>query len=334
MKAILAVVVVLASTIPTLAITIPTVPVGNPGNAGEPQLDGRFGAVAHEYQIGTYEVTNAQYVEFLNSIDPAGDNALELYNPSMSFDSRSGIVLNASAADGAKYSVKDGRSNKPVVFVAWYDAVRFVNWLHNGQGSGGTEDGAYTLLGGTATPSNGVNVARNTDAAWFLPSENEWYKAAYYSPADGSYFDYPMSSNSVPTATSPPGPSNSGNFSTSVNNLTDVGAYFTSPSPYGAFDQGGNVREWNETRFSLPTSPDQYFRGQRGGSYFDSFFVLAAFSRGGGNPTFESAQVGFRVATIVPEPRMYFLLGVLAAVFVASYRPSDRGCHCTRGVSS
>ena len=33
----------------------------------------------------------------------------------------------------------------PVNFETWYDTIRFANWLNNGQDSGDTETGAYTL---------------------------------------------------------------------------------------------------------------------------------------------------------------------------------------------
>src|SRR5688572_11998932 len=79
--------------------------------------------------------------------------------------------------------------------------MRFVNWLNNGQGAADTESGAYTLLGGTDTPTNGSTVTRNASTAIALPSEDEWYKAAYYDPASESYFDYPMSSDATPACT-------------------------------------------------------------------------------------------------------------------------------------
>jgi len=78
----------------------------------------------------------------------------------------------------------------PVNYVSFYDALRFANWINNGQGSGGTEVGAYTLLRGTATPSNGATVTRNPSPTIAVTSENEWYKAAYYSATSASYFDY------------------------------------------------------------------------------------------------------------------------------------------------
>jgi probable HAF family extracellular repeat protein len=162
------------------AVTIETVSVGNTGNPADVHPSASFGSVAYPYHIGTYEVTNAQYVEFLNAVDPIAINALALYNPGMSDIDEGGILRNIFAPNGSKYDVRPGRDNNPVIFVTWYDAVRFANWLHNGQGNSDTENGAYTLLGGTPTPSNANSISRNPGAKWFLPSENEWYKAAYH----------------------------------------------------------------------------------------------------------------------------------------------------------
>ena len=47
-------------------VTIAWSPVGNPGNTADTT---GFGAVSYAYNIGTYDVTNSQYVAFLNSID-------------------------------------------------------------------------------------------------------------------------------------------------------------------------------------------------------------------------------------------------------------------------
>ena len=48
--------------------------------------------------------------------------------------------------NGSKYSIISGLGNRPVNWVSWYDAIRFANWLNNGQGNGDTESGSYTLL--------------------------------------------------------------------------------------------------------------------------------------------------------------------------------------------
>ncbi len=182
------------------AIIVDTVPVGDPGNAGEVKGQGTFGDVNYDYRIGTYEVTNAQYAEFLKA--KAASDPLALYNSVMGTDVRGGITQNG-VSGSFTYSVKQNMANKPVIWLSWYSAVRFANWLHNGQGNGDTETGAYTLTGGTPIPTNGNNVTRNAGARWFLPTEDEWYKAAYYDPTlnsgSGGYFDYATHTDVDPT---------------------------------------------------------------------------------------------------------------------------------------
>lgn len=221
--------------------------------------------------------------------------------------------------------------DKPVNLVSWYDAVCFANWLHNGQGSGDTETGAYPLLGGTPTPSNGPSITRNTGAIWFLTSEDEWYKAAYYDPTlsggAGEYWAYPTQSNAaaptVATANSTGDISNPGanvanyNFGADWNsqdgNVTTVGsAGPLSESYYGTSDQGGNVWEWNEALFFGS------FRGVRGGSWIDIFADdLSASSAFSGDPADGYLNGGFRVAN-VPEPPTLLLVGSGAALLLTA----------------
>jgi formylglycine-generating enzyme required for sulfatase activity len=117
--------------------------VGNPGNAPDTAVmaDGTtgYGSVPYAYNIGTYDVTVGQYVEFLNAKDPTGADPLGLYNSGMVDPTFGGINYSSSAASGNKYSVSSGAANHPVNYVSWYDALRFANWLDNGQGNGDTE---------------------------------------------------------------------------------------------------------------------------------------------------------------------------------------------------
>ena len=314
-----------------MSVTMDFVTVGNPGNAADPANSGSIpgiGAVNATFGIGTYEVTDSQYAEFLNKVDGTGANPLGLYDSQMGSTAWGGILFNPAASVGSKYSVRPGFGNMPVVYVSFFDAVRFTNWLHNGQGSGGTETGAYTLSGGTTTPANAVSVTRNSGAQFWLPSESEWYKAAYFQPAglggdSDNYWQYPMRTNLQPFSDQPPGvtPDNTrvGNFFASdslpngyddgyaatgsltidgvQNNLTAAGAYTLSKSFFGTFDQGGNVAEWNDTTDGIGG------REVRGGSWdVTELFQRASFrlfldqsDSGSGN------AFGFRVAT-VPEP--------------------------------
>jgi hypothetical protein len=96
------------------AVTIAWSPVGNPGNAADPATGSLYGAVPYTYNIGTYDVTNSQYVAFLNSNDSSGANPLGLYNGNMSFAPYGGINYNSGAANGSKYSVISGNGNHPI----------------------------------------------------------------------------------------------------------------------------------------------------------------------------------------------------------------------------
>ena len=274
------------------AVTIDWTFVGNPNNACETQSEGCFGAVGTAYYIGTAEVTNSQYAEFLNA--KAAADPLALYSEGMGTEF--GGITRTGSSGAYSYSAIAGRANMPVNFVSFYDTLRFANWLNNGQGSGDTETGAYTLIGGTATPSNGTTVTRNAGATTFLTSEDEWYKAAYHNAlglAATDYFDYPAGSNAQTTCSGPPGP-NHANCGAAVEDLTVAGNYFGSDSPHGTFDQGGNVAEWNEAIIGGSS------RGVRGGSFLDDPFELSALARNAfREPGDEDSIVGFRVA---PEP--------------------------------
>ncbi len=313
----LAAALLLSST--TRALVIQTVPVGSPGNAPDSAVmrqDGTsgYGSVAYNYRIGTYDVTSDQYTEFLNAkasvADPYG-----LWNGGMG--EYAGITRSGSGP--YSYSVKPGFANKPLTEVGFLDVVRFVNWLQNGQGNGDTESGTYLITGGgnnsgtVLVPDAAQRLAWATTNSlhWLLPSENEWYKAAYYNAANGTYYAYPFQSNTVPVGLVPPGNTNSGNFFGIAYNydgngtgLSDVGAYPKSLSPFGSFDMGGNV-------FQLTDTPAGAYYVSRGGDDNGASFESAATYRYYPNPVgFLTIDTGFRVASVgsVPEPASLVLL--------------------------
>jgi formylglycine-generating enzyme required for sulfatase activity len=301
------------------AVTIDWTPIGNPGNAGDPQdcylcVPGTtFGSVPYTYSIGTYEVTNAQYAEFLNA--KAATDPLALYSTSMG--AGTGGITRSGSSGSFTYSAIAGRADTPVNYVSFYDTLRFTNWLNNGQGAGDTETGAYTLLGGTATPSNGTTVTRNAGATIFLSSEDEWYKAAYYNALSTSYFDYPAGSDTQTTCAFPPttGSNTANCYDGDDYGIADVGSYTGSSSPYGTFDQGGNVWEWND---AIISGPNRAYRGLRGGAFNASASYLAASCRCSLGPEYELNDIGFRVASI-PEPGTGSLL-ILGMLSLASWR--------------
>jgi hypothetical protein len=178
---------------------IELVTIGSPGNAND---QGGFGVVNYVYHIGQFEVTNFQYAQFLNSV--AATDEVSLFDIQMESSPHGGITRGGTPGT-FHYELKPGMATKPVNFVSWYDAARFANWMHNGGGSADTEDGAYTLLGGTPVPDNEARIRRNAGARWFIPSESEWHKAAYFNAGTSSYYDYPTGTDLVPIAEPSPG---------------------------------------------------------------------------------------------------------------------------------
>lgn len=327
----------LAANIAQGVMNIDTVLVGDAGN---PNDTTGFGQVNYTYRIGTYEVTNAQYAVFLNAVaatDPYG-----LYNSNMGSNARGGITQ-SGASGSFSYSTRENMANKPVNFVSFYDAVRFANWLTTGN----TETGVYDLTN-VSDPAT-YNLTRN-ETAWLaggvaIASEDEWYKAAYYSGsptgADGDgYWLYSVQSNTLPTQAGAngtgdvtnPGASvvnynNAADWNSQNGNVTTVGSA-GAMSYYGTFDQGGNVWELTD-KLDVVINPvtlaDNRLPVRRGGAYDDGWWDLGSDRRSANAASFQNVDMGFRVTSlnpiVVPEPSTHALLALGAgALFLAKRR--------------
>ncbi|NBU33423.1 hypothetical protein EB118_15295 [bacterium] len=143
--------------------------VSVPGSNIGPDSTG-YGRVNYNFYVSKYLITNAQYAAFLQAV--GNPDTYGIYSLSMTTSGRGGIYQD--------YSLKPNMGNKPVNYINWFMAARFINWLENGMQSGAqnnstTEDGAYTLNGATS----GI-ITKNSSASFWIPTEDEWYKAAYF----------------------------------------------------------------------------------------------------------------------------------------------------------
>jgi len=265
--------------------TVDFVPVGNPGNANDTT---GYGGVSYAYSMGTYEIS-------VDQITKATAGGLE------------NVPSNGPTPQGPAYAI------------TWFEAAAFVNWLNTSTG----HQAAYNLTFGAewsmtlwssadAWQLGGENLYRNKDAYYFLPSENEWYKAAYYDPnklGGEGYWDYATGSDTAPTAVA-------------SGTAPDTAVYDLPPgdepasvdqsgglSAYGTMGQGGNVYEWNETSTDGTNSDSDADRIRRGGSMEDTDALLLSSSSRltGVGPYSADTNCGFRVASI-PEPTTYAML--------------------------
>ena len=288
----------------TATITLDMIAIGNVGNANDtvnPAPAANYGSVSYAYDIGKTEVTTAQYVAFLNATASTVDT-YTLYNPSMANMGGAGVGISQTGGGSTtfSYSVTGGGENRPVAFVSWFDAARFSNWMTNGQGGAATtETGSYTLAGAVS----GSTVERNAVVGgYFIPTENEWYKAAYYNPGTTAYSLFPNGQATITTADA--------NYANSGGTTTNVGAYSLDPSPYGTLDQGGNVRE--VMNYDAATAANLVARGGSYTSTTDS--TLNSASRTLLATNSETISTGFRVS-VVPEPSSA-LLAMLGGSFL------------------
>jgi hypothetical protein len=196
--------------------------------------------------------------------------------------------------------------------VSWGSAARFVNWLNKGQPDGlqgpdTTETGAYTI-NGAVTVTNLNAVMRNLGYRYYIPTEDEQYKALYYKggSTNAGYWLYPTRNDTPPGNVLSTTGTNNANYKVGSSNtdplhlLTPVGAFTSTVGTYGEYDAAGNVWQWNEALINVSGFT---VAGDRGGGFNDSAsFIISTYRNARNTRTVAGYDVGFRIVEVLPSP--------------------------------
>ena len=241
----------------------------------------------YNYRMGVYEITNDQWDKFKAELD---------------------TPVTGDPADAYDEAPTWAGTDVPTNEVSWYEAAQFVNWLNTSTGYQAAYNFYETTPGDPATlvfdvwteaeAAGGTNLYRHKDALYFLPTEDEWVKAAYWDGA--SLQTYAMPGDTAPVAGA------DSNYSSPHGQPWDVGS--GSEELNGTFDMMGNVWEWMESPDTDPNYGAGSDRGMRGGSYGSSSDIQSTY-RDYHLVYWEGDSMGFRVAE-VPEPATMGLLSL------------------------
>ncbi len=302
------------------------VTIGAPGNApyrtGNPNdfVNGR-GGVNYEYRIGRYEVTTAQWVGFFNAAydRPRNDWLPHLRPP----DFWGAVPTTPNTPGGLRWRVPAGNEMIPTGNISWRMAAMYANWLHNDMSSARAAfmDGAYDVttfgwIGNIFTDQ----LAHRPDARYWVPTWDEWLKAAHYDPerngpGQGGWWQYAITSETAPVYGPPgaivngqPAQANAGWTSQQYPGQSPfavpLGAYAGVASPWGLFDTAGGTTEWTESVRTVNTGTRyRVFDG----SYWSQDALQSAGldairNWGGEFPHVDSFEFGLRIASVVPSP--------------------------------
>ena len=267
--------------------TIDFVSIGNAGNAADTT---GYGAMPYSYRMGAHEIPQ-------DAIDKA------------------------TASGMTDVTAGPWTGDQPAANLNWYEAAAFVNFLNTSSGKTAAYDLSWSGAAWSmalwsseqAWTAGGTNLYRNKDAYYFLPSENEWYKAAYDNAAGSAYFTYPTGSSTAPTAVASGANAGEAVYGQAMSNVPAAVEMAGGLSPYGTMGQGGNAWEWTETALSGDNNSATNVRTIRGGGWTSPENQLSSsFRSSNGFPDGERTFIGFRVASI-PEPSTYALLLAAAA---------------------
>ncbi|TVS01094.1 MAG: hypothetical protein EA423_10470 [Phycisphaerales bacterium] len=292
------------------------------GDTNNPAFDGGGygffagrGVVNYEYRISKLQITSGQWLEFANTFSMREGGRL------FTMPYQWGAYLDPHYNGPGERWVPKNLPNwdmLPVAGVSWREAAMYANWLHNDKSSEqwAIENGAYDTSTFSTDPNTLVftdQLTRNPDAKFWIPSLDEWLKAAHYDPhrhgqGEGGWWLYPNSTDEPLT----PGPPGIGQTTADWIDpdiqagewLIPLGAYPDEASPWGLLDISGGASEWSEEHLEHRS---RFFNGSNAGT-------TSLMRDHAGYPATSFPHTrwhhGLRIASVVPAPSTSVLLVV------------------------
>ena len=229
--------------------------------------------IVNTFKIGKYEVTNEEFVAFLNEKDnqeEGGATWVDLAGNDF------GVACGIEEIKG-QFQIKKGLAKHPMIYVSWYGAKAYCQWLKE-----------------------------KTGQSWRLPSEAEWEFAARGGTKSYKYIY--AGSNDIEQVTWYTENSYDKGEKHPDYGIHPVGQ--KAPNELGTYDMSGNVFEWvedcwHETYTNAPQTAESWlesekgdcsFRVLRGGSWVNVASNSRVSNRSSSYPVSRSNYVGFRVA--------------------------------------
>jgi formylglycine-generating enzyme required for sulfatase activity len=322
------------------------VTIGDVGNAAwEPdlsfsQVPRPAGRVDYAFRIARTETSSEQWFPFYRMLWDNDRSMLRRLNPAAQIPGLGGIGQDLDIF-GAPIDIflRPGQE-RVAVGVTFATAMAYANWMHNGRTSDPSSilTGAYDIR--TYIDRQGLEPIpeRSADARYWLPSLDEWTKAAYYDPtkanADGTlggYWTFTNQSDTLPVPGLPGEPGAQTSAGLGEDDLgtlwrsLNLGDYPDQMSYYGLLDLSGGAAEYIDTGRDPETFPAEIgVRGSFIGEERHNFVSdLCGMTRSGdaifrwGDYYQQYFTGGLRLATSVPSSGS---LSIAAAALLSAGR--------------
>ena len=305
---------------------------GNPAYPGNQHgIHAGRGSVDYVYRISKLEVSTGDWLEFANAFSMQSDELDDLLFRRVIWQVRPDFDYHGP---GTRYVYGPTGLDEPwlsPIGVTWRQAAMYCNWLHNGKSTdpNALMDGAYDvstfgIIGASYTDQD----TRHPDAKYWIPSLDEWLKAAHYDPDKSGqgpgWWTYGHASDEPPIQGLP------GEGHTVIGMPWDdvpgspigfpLGAYADVASPWGLHDIIGGHSEYTEEWFvdGFGNNRARLYKESSNLHWWDperdeiwNFNYLFPHSRG---------QTSFRIASRPPCPSdLAPPYGTLDAVDLAAY---------------